>query len=799
MAVSKGKKMFIYSKVTSGLLFIESDSKMDSLTILNKSGQQVNCPVLSETEENGAWKYMLAGGNLMPWSPETPVLYTLAESGLRFGYCELRPFQNKELLLNGSPVYLRGYIRGITAHDHPNMTGGTIRDAALKNISQAKKYGFNLVRFHSTIPTEEFVNAADELGLLIHLEIGFAYDYDEHGNKKNLSMNNTAWRESILKFRNHPSVAIFCIGNEMHNSGHFKEVRAMYDEGRALAPNKLIMDNSGWGEYDRDTADVYCQHIAYFFPFKHHAGMFESDAPWRMNGSAYDAPLNDSRDTESCTVTAYRVATPARPTLSHEALHYIDIPDYDALAKKFDDFAEKAGREYLEANKITKPRFMTELPALIRQKGLEKKMPDYIAGSRQFKKLSYKIFLEKLRFSHLRGFEMLQLSDCLKYENKNGIIDCFDDDKYIDPAWMKQFNDDFALLAAMKDEAFCYGTPIDVEIAVSDFLPEPEIMGRLEVLLDGECVYSGSDFRLPGGFQTLVKLTLTPKQAKAARCAVLKAIFTTDNRTFTNQWLLWLYPEISCCGSAMRRLHSLDLPVANDPESNTVVTDALDEAVMRDLETGKNVILFYSKDAPRNKWQLPATLERFKPCIWDRGSNLGGIIYSESLRKALASNRYFDINMQPLLEAGCKINLDHFPERVNEIICGIDKPVRDRMKGLIFKIKDFLPDDTLRNFSHLFSIRVGNVGKGLLTICTFNMYRTDNPVVRSLLEWLLAAPCETDRAISMKNLKAYLDDVNSAPLPIEDTMNHFWEIDNKPVEDKLFWEEAKIDMSKHRD
>ena len=50
------------------------------------------------------------------------------------------------------------------------MTGGTAKDAAVKNIRQAKKFGFNLVRFHSTIPSDEFVEAADEEGLLIHME-----------------------------------------------------------------------------------------------------------------------------------------------------------------------------------------------------------------------------------------------------------------------------------------------------------------------------------------------------------------------------------------------------------------------------------------------------------------------------------------------------------------------------------------------------------------------------------------------------------------------------------------------------
>ena len=32
----------------------------------------------------------------------------------------------------------------------------------------------------------------------------------------------------------------------------------------------------------------------------------------------------------------------------------------------------------------------------------------------------------------------------------------------------------------------------------------------------------------------------------------------------------------------------------------------------------------------------------------------------------------------------------------------------------------------------------------------------------------------------------------------EDVMNHFWEIDNKPVEDTLFWEEAGLDLTKIR-
>ena len=33
------------------------------------------------------------------------------------------------------------------------------------------------------------------------------------------------------------------------------------------------------------------------------------------------------------------------------------------------------------------------------------------------------------------------------------------------------------------------------------------------------------------------------------------------------------------------------------------------------------------------------------------------------------------------------------------------------------------------------------------------------------------------------------------PVP-EDVMNHFWELDDKPVEDTLFWEACNVDLRK---
>ena len=226
--------MYIYSNVSAGLLYVRSQEPLGDYSVLDAGENGVDCPLLTVKKLDEGFLATLDASSLTPWSVDAPVLYTFKteKEAIRFGHCSLEPMQNRSILLNGSPVYLRGYIRGIIAHDHPNMTGLSDYEAACKNIRQAKKYGFNLVRFHSTVPSEDFVRAADELGLLIHMEIGFAYEYDSHGNKKNLSMSNDAWVETILRYRNHPSVAVFCIGNEMHNAGRYPEVHQLYKIGR---------------------------------------------------------------------------------------------------------------------------------------------------------------------------------------------------------------------------------------------------------------------------------------------------------------------------------------------------------------------------------------------------------------------------------------------------------------------------------------------------------------------------------------------------------------------------------------
>ena len=787
-------------------IFPENGGVIAEISATGPDGGKVVLPILKRS----AQKIVADAAELVPWSPDAPRLYRLAvgEKECRFGFMSLRTCGNDRVLLNGERIFLRGCIRGITAHEHPNLTGGTLREAAEKYIRQAKKYGFNLVRFHSTVPHPEFVEAADELGFLIHAEIGFAYSYDEHGKKTGIDMDSRDWEETIVRYRNHPSMAIFCIGNEMHNSGHQPGVKVLCERGRQLAPGKLILDNSGWGEYDRTTADIFCQHIAYYFPFKRHAGMFESDACWRINGSAYDAPLTAETSGSLVRTSVRREATPVRPVLAHEAMHYIEIADYAALNRKFDEFAARVGPEYLKANGIVKPRFLTELPELIRRKKLTARMPDLIRASEEFKKAAIKVYMEKLRFSRLCGFEMLQFADCLKYENRNGIVDCFDDDKYIDAAWMREFNADTVLLMDVPKENFRYGEPVNAAVYLSCFTPDAGARGTLTVAVDcgggtREIVYEGRDFVPVPGVHKLAELCMNFTAAPEAKTFRVTAEFVSDKLKIANHWKLWLYPEARLDfrpetdlregGSFAALLNAA--AAGRETRRDISVTDALDDRLFDQLAEGKTVLLLYDRNASGHQYLWPSTLERFKPCIWDRGSNLGGVFNDPVLAAAMGGGRYFDLNAQPLLEGGWKLNLDDFPCPVDELVFGADKPVRDRMKGMIDGVKCFIDADTLRNFCHTAAIKVG---PGKLIVCTMNRHNCMDAGAAAFFTGLLnRLPALAVRSeISAAELKRYLAQATArGPVP-EDVMNHFWELDDKPVEDTLFWEACNVDLRK---
>ena len=154
---------------------------------------------------NGRGDVTLPTGGLAFWSPENPKRYRLelkTASGGRsmqlFGLRRLTA-EGERLKLNGRPVYLRG----VTEHAYFATTTHMPRDIEYWRMVAAKRreLGFNFVRFHTFVPPEEYLEATDELGMLVHIESPNFVPVSEYA--------------AIVAFaRRHPSVVIYCTGNE---------------------------------------------------------------------------------------------------------------------------------------------------------------------------------------------------------------------------------------------------------------------------------------------------------------------------------------------------------------------------------------------------------------------------------------------------------------------------------------------------------------------------------------------------------------------------------------------------------
>jgi hypothetical protein len=182
------------------------------------------------------------------WDDDNPRLYqtrvTLLRNGAavddlseRFGFREVA-YRDGKILLNGIPVYLRGEMY----HYHwPNTISPQTDRADLRRILRVyKDYGFNFLRCHTHAPHPEFLDVCDELGLLVHSEpqvISNTFPIPEE-------VAPDIWTGVIRRDRNHPSLIIWCMGNEKGKVEEMPLCRRLFDAGMALDATRLVQSNS---------------------------------------------------------------------------------------------------------------------------------------------------------------------------------------------------------------------------------------------------------------------------------------------------------------------------------------------------------------------------------------------------------------------------------------------------------------------------------------------------------------------------------------------------------------------------
>ncbi|HCM59763.1 MAG TPA: hypothetical protein DIS74_05220 [Bacteroidales bacterium] len=149
------------------------------------------------------------------WTPETPFLYTVrtelrTENGAiidgretRTGIRTVRVSPDKRLLLNGQPVTLEVTER---RQEYPYIGYALSDDAGYRDAFKIREAGFNTVRSLYCPPSPAFLDACDELGLMVIDAVpGWHRDSDPVSAGAALHEVQMLCRRD----RNHPSVVIW--------------------------------------------------------------------------------------------------------------------------------------------------------------------------------------------------------------------------------------------------------------------------------------------------------------------------------------------------------------------------------------------------------------------------------------------------------------------------------------------------------------------------------------------------------------------------------------------------------------
>lgn len=189
------------------------------------------------------------------WSPAMPHLYKLStfifknnelidQSITTFGIRTLQFSSEKGFLINGEEMKLKG---GCVHHDNGILGAVAIDRAEERRVELLKSYGFNAVRSSHYPPSEKFLEACDKIGLLVIDEAFDMWQKNKNSHDYHLFFDEN-WKDDftsmILRDRNHPSIILWSIGNEIEeraDSSGLQITRNLRSIAQELDPSRGII------------------------------------------------------------------------------------------------------------------------------------------------------------------------------------------------------------------------------------------------------------------------------------------------------------------------------------------------------------------------------------------------------------------------------------------------------------------------------------------------------------------------------------------------------------------------------
>lgn len=520
--------------------------------------------VLARGASDGSFTLPTTGYSF--WSPENPQRYTLrltTASGTHaqsFGLRRLTA-DGERLRLNGRPVCLRG----VTEHCYFPQTIHLPRhiDYYRMITRKRKELGFNFVRFHTFVPPVEYLEATDELGMLVEIETPNFVPEPEFA--------------AIVAFaRRHPSVVIYSTGNETridriaeaYLEGVARDVHAMTDSLFSPMSAMRGVEYALMPGKDAVVKTPFAHNPERMGRLARYCDLFNA---YQLGAFSYFSLNGDA----AADVDRWGDAYCGKPRLAHEIC--IDSSYVDLSLEKL----------YPADSPIVRAGLFSGLREYFRKRGMLDKADLYFRNSCEWMRRIRKFTFEKVRAAdRIAGYDFL--GDINTHWHTFGYsVGMMDEFYRLKPGEtaedVRRYNSAAVLLCDLgSDFNVTAGEMRNVTFSVSNFageIPRPELLADL-VDESGDPVSAACAELLDvpnGKLSRLKTLAFGIPDADMPHKYRLRASLTGGSVGVTNEWEVYAFPR---CGA-----------VSTAPESVKVVTDISGPDLQTAMAKGERVLL----------------------------------------------------------------------------------------------------------------------------------------------------------------------------------------------------------------
>ena len=525
------------------------------------------------------------------WSPADPALYTLRASLGSGDSCDapfgFRTFETREgkFYLNGKPIYLRGALDQDfypeTIYTPPSL------DYIKDEMQKAKALGLNLLRCHIKAPDPRYLQAADEVGMLIWYEIPNWDKLTENSKRRGME----TLRGMVERDWNHPCIIMASIINEswginLKEAADRQWLKQAYPEAKKIVPGWLVDDNSACYDNFHVSTDVADYHTYSAIPdYADNFDRFVEDLA-RRPGWLF-SPYGDASPKGDEPLMLSEFGNWGLPRIPHDKPWWFS--------------------RHSEGSEITEPE------------GIEQRYDDYQYSSlfpsldaltdaterHEYASLKYEI--ESIR-SHpeIQGYVITEFTD-VNWES-NGLLDIWRNPKAFANSLEKLQRDDAVALRTPKRN-YSSGETVRIEVSVSHYSQASLRGGAIEWKVEGTSLAGTLSLpSLPAASVTpagKIEFAAPPVPAPAQKA--LKVEMLSEGKTLAENSLeFYVYPAIKPDlpppvsfydpAGRLRRLvnemRARNYPAPTGSEALPVlIASTFDEEVKKKLREGGLVIL----------------------------------------------------------------------------------------------------------------------------------------------------------------------------------------------------------------